>query len=828
MIDLTKYLSETEQKYLFEGLYQNKYNLILGAGASADSLNIEKGNIPVGAKLASLINNVYELGYSPDNLPSLDILFNSAINERTKKYPRFRDFVNSTFTCSNYSTFYNKLLQIRWNYIWNLNVDNCLETAALEYKGAIDHNFVHINFTDDYQEKDQQDTFHVHLHGTVNKIADDTSNVVFTIEQYQKYISSNNTWIKRFEDVYQGAPTIALGATLHSESDLNRILLDKEKFESNYPSIIVLRKIEEPLKKFYRNKLNLVAIEGEVEDFLDVLIHEFTKYLATRTNGQKESYYDSAAVDKRFLFHWRSLEKITPTSDDIDIFSGHEPDWDDALNKFISKRDYRDTIFDSIIKSHEKKFLLISGPAFSGKTALVYSVAYQSVSRNKNVYYFDFNIGKFNRDDILDLIEAKQDLILCFDNSIDIFDKIVDLYEAIDDSQDVIFLVSCRKQRLENALNSANGIFGFQHVPITPGLSPNEQKSLYEKMSNNLALHRYQGKPFNVVSEYFAKHRYNIFSAMAGLSMDSRGFDARINKVIASIDMNKYGKLLLAVGIPNSIGLYLPKEVLVSITKLSVHEIESIVSAELSEIIEMDEETIHLHHKYMSEAVLKNFTDKQVLDEVVSMLTEISRYITPKTMSDRNIYYAIARSLMRFENIDKLTGGDKKKAIDFYDSITKYYTYNSRFWDQKSLALASGHKFQKAFGAAYNSLNIEGKRHPFALNTLATVKFKYILYMMNERGLSLDVESYIEACESLQEAFESSKRISEYPINTFISHTTEIIKSTNFDREKDTVIISLKMQYWNISLINYKKSIPGSSYDDIYNSLRKLEESLSL
>lgn len=122
-------LSQETWDALLQGIALNKYNLLLGAGASRDVLDHQGNNLPDGPTLAREISTNFSVPARPGEQSDLARMYRAARTRRTTTGLGFAEWIKRRFTRTQPPEWYQVIRAAPWRTIWTLNIDDAIEQA---------------------------------------------------------------------------------------------------------------------------------------------------------------------------------------------------------------------------------------------------------------------------------------------------------------------------------------------------------------------------------------------------------------------------------------------------------------------------------------------------------------------------------------------------------------------------------------------------------------------------------------------------------------------------------------------------------------------------
>lgn len=148
----------------------------------------------------------------------------------------------------------------------------------------------------------------------------------------------------------------------------------------------------------------------------------------------------------------------------------------------------------------------------------------------------------------------------------------------------------------------------------------------------------------------------------------------------------------------------------------------------------------------------------------------LAPYVNRLAVKQRTPEARVAARLLDADKIVKPLIGPQAK--EFYEVCSKYWAWNSRFWEQRALFVAET-DLPSAVQYARHAIAIE--IHPFTLTTLAKLLFQ----QMGQSNQSVQNVLFSEAFDRLTKAIEMEgfkSRITVHPFSTLISGTVGYIE----------------------------------------------------
>ena len=325
-------LPEEDWDALMIGLVQQKYQLVLGAGASAEAIDRHGNRVMAGAALTEALIRDFNLP-RPRDL-SLRRVYAAAEGRMSLTGIDLSTYLQDLYTGCQAPAWYRYLVAIPWKYIWTLNIDDVLEHAYRKsYEANARNSLVSLSWTENHRIPSPDQVIAVHLHGKANRVRI-PNEPIFDISTYLMATTGTHRWHSIFADAYSDAPTIVIGAALREELDLHAVLERGRLTAREAPSIIVLKELDDFDRDEYK-RWGLTAIEATAEEFLKDIADAWPDYALRYAPDKAEA---AEQIGTQTVELPSSVGSACPQARVADprhdFYAGHEPTYGDILDSF--------------------------------------------------------------------------------------------------------------------------------------------------------------------------------------------------------------------------------------------------------------------------------------------------------------------------------------------------------------------------------------------------------------------------------------------------------------------------------------------------------------
>lgn len=771
-------LSDDNWTAMLRGLVAGQYHLLLGAGASMTSANRAGEHLPSGAQMIQRLVDEFELPTDPTTV-SLPRAYEAAQGRATKAGSTLLQYLEDAFTGCAPADWYEVVCTTRWRAIWTLNIDDVVENAYAA-TGGREQQAVSLSWTDGFVRQDnaRNEVQILHLHGSAERLErDGADGLVFSIVEYLRASEHRHAWHHVFSDEFQSDPFIVVGASLADEVDLAEILRrGNHALElTGRPSLVVLRSMDE-LQRQEFEAWGLCPVEAEASAFFDRLavdLREFETEFAATTPGDSNLLPGEAV---RFLQQFRQLSADRRRTDDQhhDIYSGHEPLWDDILAN-------RDAVFGitARITSFLRNLLsgspgqvvsALTGPPFSGKTAVLLRSARELTRRGIDVFLFD---GEQRVDVPATLwwLANSGPTVLMFDGLADQSPEIWDLARSCRAAAVGMTVFGTertgRRSRLYSNLPPdvlrAAGLFEMWR------LSDADIRKLVSKLRAARRLGRISELSRDEQERYFrVESGRDLLTGMAQLE-SGRGFVERLARQHGEIKdpalQNAYG----IAAISHAFGYAIPIPVVCASAGVTTGAFLAACRPEgpLGEVLEIAGRKARPRHRRLASLLVEDVLTRQQRYDLSQVLARnLAPYVTRATIAQRTLHHRIVRELMNHRVLGDWLGAEH--VDEWYGELADVFDWNARFWEQRALASARVNLFDKAESFAAHAVVVY--RDSFTYTTLGTILLRKASAWADP-GTESSLDYYWRGVDALREARRLGQGRVELPYLAFFTYT---------------------------------------------------------
>lgn len=766
------------------GLARGSYNALLGAGASIGGRDGVGGSIPHAAALTADLVKEFDLPPTGGEPLSLSRAYAAAARQVDGDAGNVDDYLKNRFTGCTAPAWMAHFTRIRWSRIWTLNIDDTLDHAYVNAKRFRAQKLLSTQWDHPYFDSRSDDRATVvYLHGRARWLGDAQrpARLVFSLNQYLDAGGSQQTWHRVFGDLFREEPFLAVGASLTEEFDLAAILERGNASAELHgrPSLVVLKTVD-PFRQDELRAAGLIPIEATAEQFFEAVARELPA-VEEALPGPRRGSGRLAPQEMRFLSQFKPLQAERQEERDRrhDLYSGHEPTWQDIV------RD-RDAVFsivqrleDAVVKalSHETRHRVVClyGPRFTGKTAVLYRTARRLIARGVDVYRF---IGdeKMDLDAIQWWVERSGPTALVVDGLADFAPDLTDFLARVSvDENQVVVLGAERETRLRRleANLPPDRLRASVDLRLT-ALGDADITALIGRLRDAGRLGRISQRKYGGQVTYFRnEHDRVLFSAMAGLE-HGQGFSVRLRAQYNDLDDRALQTVYAAASLVHSVGYPTPIALFRAICGVTPRELVKAWrdNENFADLVVISGDKLQTRQRALASLVVEDVLQKDDRYRLsASIAAAISAYLSPQAIGQRTLHARIAAELMDEKILADWIGAGRVE--EWYEEQAASYGWNARFWEQRALAASGRNLWDRAESYAEKAVDLH--RDPFTLNTLGTVLLRKAL-AVTEPGSETRADYFRRATDELESSRRAGRDQYMHPYITFFDYTLRVAR----------------------------------------------------
>ncbi len=181
-------LPASVQRHAVSEIALGSYQLLLGAGASLDSLDANGENLPRGNELALQLRRDFNLSESAD----LPLSYERAVRKSSER--GVFDYLKGRYTRCTPAAWYRDFVDIMWSRVWTLNIDDVVERAYEAYRDVAHQDTESYSWDSLFEEIDKLQI--VHLHGSLGSTS--SKRLVFSVVEYLDAREEEHAWHRIF------------------------------------------------------------------------------------------------------------------------------------------------------------------------------------------------------------------------------------------------------------------------------------------------------------------------------------------------------------------------------------------------------------------------------------------------------------------------------------------------------------------------------------------------------------------------------------------------------------------------------------------------------
>jgi SIR2-like domain len=739
-------LTDAQRVALERAALAGDYQLMLGAGASRDSVGPSGANLPGSAELMDMMCGQFEVPVEEQDLlwrvyaRAVDAAGDATVYEwlRQQFWGVAPPYWMSVFARSP------------WAAVWTLNVDDTFEAAYKNVSSDVSRKLLTINWDDDFRFGSELNV--IHLHGCVDRPT--PRSLVFSLSEYSSSAVSRAAWPLNFRDSYGVAPFVVIGARLRDEPDIEAVIAQRRPTHAA-PSFYVSRDISPAAEQDLRT-WGLVPVRMSGEDF--------ALEWAEATGLDLESNPTEAVeIGYRVGRQWielRTNNALQPP--DHDLLGGDPPTWDDVRRGIPADLDWiRQGIDECRLLGKGRtpaQAIIFTGRRLTGRSTglLVLAKGLRDLSWRTFLYEGD---GRPDVEALLAFAADGKPLAVLFDGLADVADDVAHLLRrarslgldlicvGVDDVDREASIVG----RIDSSLLMHRRVASVNRL-----LTITDSAHLVDALNRAGRLGFLEGEKND--RRRLAHFRgYELFDRMAQLE-NAPGFGRRVGELVAGLADSTSVQIVLLASLASRTGRTLLAVDAARMTGLESDALVRLVQLDsgLVNLVSTNGEWIRSRQRWMAlEHCIKLLGPEVALDFLAEAMRRVAPRLSRASQVERNSTAMLVGAFMSQKNISPLF--PKADLDSWYESLRPVFgDWSGRYWEQRAIVarrrgVTDPTLLSKAESFALRASTLV--RDAYSLTTFGTVLLAKAAY-----SPQVDIAAYYgRAVKTFEEASQDAK-----------------------------------------------------------------------
>ena len=765
-------LSTSQQTALRRAALNGDYHLLLGAGASLDSISPLGASLPTGPGLGSQLTSQFKIMSEPGDL--LWRLYARAVAQvgELEVYKWLRGhFWNVTPP-----DWMKIFARSPWAVVWTLNIDDTFEQAYAMVKSNSSRPLLTVNWDDEFRLGRELST--VHLHGAVS--SEESRKLVFSLSEYASASAAAAAWPLNFRDMYGVSPFVIIGARLRDEPDIETVISNRQPTHdapSFYVSPHITPAVERDLLTW-----NLIPVKMTASKFSE-LWPELTGLKLTEPPTQREEI--ALRVGRQFLELKTNAPGKPPKGHDF--IGGDEPLWIDITRGLYAQTDWIRRASDDCQRLGANlpasTAIIYVGRRLTGRTTGLLAIGKELRRRSWRTFLY-VGDGRPDVEAILRFGADGKSIALLFDSVADFADDVSWLLkEARAGGLNITSAAVDETGRAANIVGHFSEVYLVnRHVgTINSRLTNTDAGRLVDKLQQLGRLGILEEiKQDRKRRGHFRSH--GLFDGMAQIE-NAPAFGRRVGELIDSISDPDHIKLIYIAAMAARFDRRLHVVDAGRMLGFDSDRVAHIIWEALESVLEFRGPWVATRHRWMAlEPCIERLGAQAALTFLGEAMRRVASRLGRASQRERNSTSMLVAAFMSYNNLDTLFPNTDLDA--WYENLSSSFgSWSARYWEQRAImsrhiGLSAPEILSKSESFALRAVSIV--RDTYSLTTLGTVLLAKAAYAPN-----VDVVEYYDRA---MDAFEASN--TEDPANivtwlAYLRYCLDVLKrvqsSTSWD-----------------------------------------------
>lgn len=785
-------LNSDFREQLLRAVALGNCNVLLGAGASCDSLGADGELIPLAGALAEQIAEHFSLPPDKDLGSSYERACVTFGDDEVIGYLRGR------FEGTKPAAWYSQFVQLPWKRIWTLNIDDVAERAYTAWASTAFQRPTSRSWRDPFDKESASEI--VHLHG---RVSSDPPDLVFAILEYINVRDQRTSRHPIFGDQWKAQPFIVVGSRLISEYDLADVFRRRQP-GPEIPSLYVAHELDDVMR-FDLKRWGLNVVEASASQFIADLYDD----VQPRVRRSERPWMRSGLHRASAIFNqqFRQLDPDQPGEIDIshDLYHGDQPVWRDVCENLDAEQAWCRRISDAVTTRNyiEKPTRLVHvayGPRLCGKSTGLLRMAKEVAATGIIPFLFRAEQG-LNVDALISVLEENEDFVLLFDGIADHAAALSIVFERTAKTVPVRVVAVEREVRMNQVQNglgtrlAEDGLVdigahedrkrGWRASDRHVRLNPADAKSLVSTLDSRGRLGLIATMSPTAQEGVFRTH--GVFAGMEVVTLGA-SFKQRIERMVQQVKNESTKRALALVSILDTFGIAAPIDLLTVCADRKGRQVDT-SQVDFRELVEVRHGFVYSRHRTLTlQPIVDSFSKDDLLDLLAAAMNFVRPYVTYDSIKQGSLHALIAKGLMRAKSLMLWIG--LNHVDEYYDRIANDYDWNSRLWEQRAIAAELLLDWERASSYGAKACTMTGDE--YRLNTYGTVLINRALHT-TEVGTADFYQLYRLARKQFNEAHDY-RPTNPVPL---LTHLQELVKISTAFRKAGLDVDAELLRDWD-------------------------------
>lgn len=749
-----------------------EYHLLLGAGASMDSLSRTGTSLPGSTDLIEQICDAFDVPAEKGDL--LWRIYDRAVESagESRVYSWFRE----RFWGVKHPYWMEYYARSSWATVWTLNVDDTFESAHAAIVRENSRQIRVLNWDDSFRQGRQLNV--VHLHGVVD--TDEPRKLVFSLSEYAGSSASRAAWPINFHDSYGNSPFVILGARLRDEPDIEAVVSRRHPTHAA-PSFYVAKTIS-PAMRADLTRWGLVPIEMTAEDFV-LEWSELTGLDLEHDLGAELEL--GMRIGQQFT---ELKQEPSPVPRGHDFLGGDEPQWSDIQNELAAELEWvTKAILDcnQIGQSLQKSTILAyTGRRLTGRSTGLLQLGQHLRDASWRTFQFRHD-GRVDVEALLAFAAGGSSLALLFDGAADIAD---DLDRLVTEARLAGVSIACvvvddsaRETNIVGRVKSSN-LAHARVAGINGRLSRTDAARLVDTLDRVGRLGILEKRRDSARLAHFRGH--DLFDAMAQLE-NAPGFGLRVENLVQELRSDEALEAVLVAAYASFVNhrlLVIDASRMLGINSDQlVRKIQD--DQQLASLLTTGGTDVRTRHRWLALGPLVRRLGVQNAAEILrDAIRSVSPRLNQQSLQERNPTALLIGAFMSHRNLHAAFPGADLDS--WYTSLIDVFgSWSARYWEQRAILARRDSRSDETLLAKAESFALRATElvaDTYSFTTLGTVLLE------KAARESFDAQTYYERGLS---AFERAASLDWTGSNVvtwiaFLRYATRVLERITSDQAK--------------------------------------------